>query len=67
MRVADREPWFLDRLLDGFTNGIKRVVPVDVLLKIPPALTPSWERIELIEEFAVVLEIHRIKNHIGGT
>ena len=57
------EARFLDRLLDAFPNGIKRVVPVAVLFKIPPALTPSWERIELIEEFAVVLEIHRIKNH----
>src|SRR6202022_2653253 len=54
---------FLDRLLDAVADGIKRIVPVAVLFKVSPALTPLGQWTERREEFAVVLEIHRIKNH----
>jgi hypothetical protein len=39
------EARFLDRLLDAVTDGIKRVVPVAVLFKVSPGLTPirAWE------------------------
>ena len=61
--ASTSEARFIDRLLDAVPDGIKRVVPVTVLFIIPPALTPFGQRIELIEKFAVVFQIHRIKNH----
>src|SRR5271165_2775709 len=54
---------FLDRLLYAVTDGIKRIVPVAVLFKVSPALTPFGQWTKRREKFAVVLEIHRIKNH----
>jgi hypothetical protein len=57
---ADR---FLDRLLDAFPNGIKRVVLSAIFFKITPALIPFGQWTEQIEKFAFLLEIHRIKNH----
>ena len=46
------EVHFIDRLLDAVTNRIKRVVPVAVPFRIPPALAPFGQRILPITDHA---------------
>ena len=59
------EARFFDRLLDAVIDGIERVVPVAALSKSRQVLPPFGQWIEPVEKFAVVLEIHRIKDHWG--